>query len=182
MKKKVVTAILLTAMMLSNLTACGTSTVDVPETSAQYTSTEIINNEAVTGYFVTDVTSYFKNNYRSVKSSYDRNVEFASKLAETCGVPFELASISAQPGELAGFNEPIQDFVSAVQFGPMIGSIPFVGYLFELEDGVSGEDFAENLKAAANLRWNICTEAETITVIPEGNTVLFIMHTNYFEE
>ena len=53
----------------------------------------------------------------------------------------------------------------------MIGSIPFVGYVFVLEDGTDKTEFISNLKENANLRWNICVEAEEMVTGVAGNKV-----------
>ena len=42
--------------------------------------------------------------------------------------------------------------------------------------------FAETLEDNANLRWNICTEAEELIVESEDNTVFFLMSPKKFEE
>ena len=67
-------------------------------------------------------------------------------------------------------------------FGPAIGTIPFVGYVFVLEDGADVEGFKTTLKDNANLRWNICTMAEEMVCESEGNTVFFLMCPTSFEQ
>ena len=67
-------------------------------------------------------------------------------------------------------------------FSPMIGTIPFVGYIFEVEDGTDVDAFMETLKDNANLRWNICTEAEEMTAEKSGSRVLFVMGPLSFDE
>ena len=79
-------------------------------------------------------------------------------------------------------NAEITGFKNGATFGPMIGSIPFIGYVFELEDGVSASDFIANLKKNANLRWNICVEAEEMVAGSSGNKVFFVMCPKAFEE
>ncbi len=85
---------------------------------------------------------------------------------------FSGAAAPVEPGYLAGFDEEISGFDSAVMFAPMIGTIPFVGYVFESSDANA---LAENLKKTANLRWNICTEAEQMICEVSGNKVFFLM-------
>ena len=88
-----------------------------------------------------------------------------------------------EAGLLMGFdNAEITGFQEGVMFGPMMGTIPFVGYIFELEDGADVDAFVKTLKDNANLRWNICTEAEELTVDSEDNTVFFLMSPKKFEE
>ena len=74
-----------------------------------------------------------------------------------------------------GFNNIIEGYAEAVQFGPMIGTIPFVGYIFVLDDNTDVETFKATLEAEANLRWNICTAAEEMVCENVGNTVFFVM-------
>ena len=78
-------------------------------------------------------------------------------------IAFEGASMPVEPGVLMGFdNAEITGFSEGVMFSPMIGTLPFVGYVFVLEDGTDVESFIKTLEENANLRWNICTEAEEI--------------------
>ena len=57
----------------------------------------------------------------------------------------------------------------------MIGSIPFVGYVFELEDASSVDSFISTLKDNADLRWNICVAADEMVTGSVGNKVFFVM-------
>lgn len=80
-----------------------------------------------------------------------------------------------EEGYLAGFNNEIKGFAEAATFAPGIGTIPFVGYVFKLADGADVEAFKDTLETEANLRWNICTEAEEMVCENVGNTVFFLM-------
>ena len=91
-------------------------------------------------------------------------------------------AIEIEPGFLSGFdNYEVTGFSKGAMFAPMMGTIPFVGYIFELEEGADVEAFKTSLKDNANLRWNICTEAEEMTVENEGNMVFFLMSPTEFE-
>ena len=61
-------------------------------------------------------------------------------------------------------------------------TIPFVGYLFRLEEQTSGQDFVQTLRDAADPRWNICTEADETVVQQEGDIVFFLMCPQSMEE
>jgi hypothetical protein len=62
--------------------------------------------------------------------------EIAERLSANEVIPFEAATMAVEPGWLMGFDaEEITGFKDGVMFAPMIGTIPFVGYVFELEDG-----------------------------------------------
>ena len=92
-------------------------------------------------------------------------------------------AMEVEEGVLSGFdNYEVKGFKSGAVFMPMIGSIPFIGYVFELADGVSASDFVSNLKANANLRWNICVTADEMVTATSGNKVFFVMCPEQFEE
>jgi hypothetical protein len=84
--------------------------------------------------------------------------------------------MEVEPGLLNGFdNAEITGFEEGVLFAPMIGSIPFVGYVFTLADDADVDAFETTLKDNANLAWNICTEADEMVVDHVGSEVFFVM-------
>ena len=109
--------------------------------------------------------------------------EIADRIIANEIIPFSPMATPVEAGLLMGFdNAEITGFQEGVMFGPMMGTIPFVGYIFVLEDGDDVDAFVNTLKDNANLRWNICTEAEELTVDSEDNTVFFLMSPKKFEE
>ena len=72
-------------------------------------------------------------------------------------------------------NYQITGYKAAAVYMPMIGSIPFVGYVFELEDGTDATTFVNNLTDNCNPRWNICVTAEQTVAGAIGNRVFFLM-------
>lgn len=109
--------------------------------------------------------------------------EIAGRIIANEMIPFMGGVNAVEPGLLAGFdNAEITGFQDGATFGPMMGTIPFIGYIFVLENGADVDAFITNLKDHANLRWNICTEAEELTVDKEGSTVFFLMSPKKFEE
>lgn len=88
---------------------------------------------------------------------------------------FQGMAMEVEPGFLAGFDEEVTGFKEGATFAPYIGTIPFAGYIFVLEEGADVKAFSENLKEHANPRWNICTEAEQTVIDYYGNTVFFLM-------
>lgn len=110
-------------------------------------------------------------------------LEIAEALATSETLPFMGGAVEVEPGFLSGFdNYEVTGFSKGAMFAPMMGTIPFVGYIFELEEGADVEAFKTSLKDNANLRWNICTEAEEMTVENEGNIVFFLMSPTVFED
>lgn len=96
----------------------------------------------------------------------------AEKLSayEVCG--FDCGTLEVEEGFLNGFSAEISGFTKGIQFGPWIGSVPFIGYVFETEDA---EALKEALDTNADPRWNICTEAKEKLILSEGNIVFFTM-------
>ena len=83
-----------------------------------------------------------------------------------------------EEGFLMGFDEDIKGFKKCAKFAPMIGSIPFVAYVFETDNP---EELVKTLKDHAMLNWNICTVADEMVVEASGNYVFFVMAPNSFE-
>lgn len=94
----------------------------------------------------------------------------ANPVIQFVGAPMEM-----EEGYLAGFTEEIHGFKECATFAPMIGTIPFVGYIFTLEEGSDVDAFVQKLKDQADPRWNICTTADETVVEAVGNTVFFVM-------
>ena len=110
-------------------------------------------------------------------------LEIAEALVTNEIIPFAGGAMEIEPGLLAGFdNYEVKGFKSGAVFMPMIGSIAFVGYVFELEAGADANAFVNELTANANPRWNICVEAEETVTGTEGNMVFFCMSPLSFEE
>ncbi|MGN0426261.1 MAG: hypothetical protein ACI4F0_00535 [Agathobacter sp.] len=201
MKKMVST--LLIAVLSVSLVACGNNNADndannnannntngvvaetqtpetqVPETQVPETTE---NNAAVNGEslgtilaadFVTQVTA----------NENATALEIAEAVLTNEKIAFAGATMEVEPGLLNGFgNAEITGFSEGAMFGPMIGTIPFIGYIFTLEDGTDVEAFKDNLKTNGDLRWNICTEADEMVVESAGNKVFFVMCPSSLQE
>ena len=105
-------------------------------------------------------------------------IEIANAVVNSGILPFMAGAMEIEVGTefFTGFdNYTIEGYKSAAVFMPMMGSIPYVGYIFELEDGVDVYNFIDDLTVNANPRWNICVEADEKLVGAFGNTVFFLM-------
>ncbi len=111
------------------------------------------------------------------KSGETDPVTIANALMENELIQFMPMVTEVDPGTyLQGFTvDEIEGYDKCSMFGPMIGSIPFIGYIFSLSDGVEADDFIENLTENADLRWNICVSADEVHTANEGSTVFFLM-------
>ena len=109
--------------------------------------------------------------------------EIADTLLTNSIIPFMGGSVPVEPGLLTGFgNAEITGFEEGVMFAPMIGSIPFVGYVFDLAEGTDAAAFVKTLEDNADRRWNICVEADETVVEVNGDKVFFVMSPLSFEE
>ena len=107
----------------------------------------------------------------------------AESLAANDILAFQGAAMPVEEGYLTGFdNTEIKGFSEGAMFAPMIGTIPFVGYVFTLSEGTSASEFIATLKSCANLRWNVCTTAEEMVAGSAGNKVFFVMCPKSFED
>ena len=159
-------ALLLAGVMVLSMVACGTTKEDDKKAEAKKPETvgEILEAE-------------FEANPEGTAQ------EIAERIIGNEIIPFMGGTNPVEQGLLSGFdNVEITGFKEGCMFGPMMGTIPFVGYIFVLEDGADVDAFEDTLEESANLRWNICTEAEELTVESEGNTVFFLMSPKEFEE
>lgn len=108
--------------------------------------------------------------------------EMADKILTNPMIQFSGASMEVAEGLLTGFgNAEITGFNSGVMFAPMIGTIPFVGYVFTLDEGADVDAFMQVLSDNADPRWNICTEAEETVIESADSMVFFVMCPAQFE-
>ena len=85
-------------------------------------------------------------------------------------------AMEVEPGLLSGFdNYEVTGFEKGAMFGPMMGSIAFVGYIFDLPEGADADAFVTALKDNSNPRWQICVTADETIVEVNGDKVFFLM-------
>ena len=121
--------------------------------------------------------------FKAKAGSAQSALSLAEAIISNPVIEFSPATMEVQPGYLSGFgNVEIKGFKEGAMFGPMIGSVPFIGYVFFLEDGADVQGFVSNLRANGDLRWNICVEAEEMVTGTSGNKVFFVMSPKDFIE
>lgn len=101
--------------------------------------------------------------------------EIATILSTDSSIPFFAMAMAVEPGYLGGFDNEVKGFEQGAMFAPMIGSIPFVGYVFDLAEDADVASFIDGLLADCNLRWNICVAADQAVAGSKGNRVFFVM-------
>lgn len=205
--RKTLVLMLATSLVLS-LTACGGKKTDVEapvkeevttetveETTEAVESTEIESTEsgeesteAVESTEETEVNdtptdtvaSKLYELFETEIATTDDINEVANKLIEAeYFKEVSMTTMEVEPGWLNGFENEIKTFNNGVMFAPMIGTIPFVGYIFETDDT---ELLMSELEANALLNWNICTTADEMLVKAHDNYVFFVMSPYTFGE
>lgn len=183
---KKLSLLLVVCMMILSLAGCKKETNTSTETSV---STSVSEDNNLTSNETTPDASVDTNEGEPSEGSEDTlgkqlSAKFLEEIEKTTNLE-EIANSFVgmtefmgmvmpieEEGYLMGFSSDITGFKACVQYAPMIGSIPFVSYLFEVEDA---ESFKDTLLANADPRWNICTSATETECVTSGNYVFFAM-------
>ncbi|MGM9624706.1 MAG: hypothetical protein ACI3XM_03250 [Eubacteriales bacterium] len=182
-------ALLLAAIIASSMISCGGSKEPTDDTSAN-TDTDTAATETIAAETETDAPAAESNtpavilfgafkDYIAANPDATAN-DIATALSQNEILPFNCVAMPAEEGYLGGFSTEITGFTECTSFAPMIGSIPFVGYVFTVDEA-NVESFKETLTANYDLRWNICVEAEEMLCDSVGDKVFFIMANKSFE-
>lgn len=109
-------------------------------------------------------------------------LDIANELISNPVIAFMGGAVEVEPGWLSGFAaDEITGFSEGAVFMPMIGSIPFIGYIFKLDEGADVDAFVQMLEDNADLRWQICVEADEMVTGTVGSIVFFCMSPVSFE-
>ena len=183
MKKLI--SLLLALIMMFTMVACAADNGETPETEDTNTE-DVIDATEEDATEAEDETAettgdtlgqtMLKDFQETVAANPDMTAqEIADDLITNPAILFAPATMPVEEGFLSGFTTEITGFEEATMFAPMIGSIPFVGYVFTLGADADVDAFIDTLEANADLRWNICVEAEEMVVDNIDNTVFFLM-------
>lgn len=172
--KKVI-AIVLALVVVIGLVACATTAGNNDETTT-------LADETTTAGTVTAAATFVEAFKAEAAKEGATTNAIATALSTNETVAFMPMVQDMEAGYLAGFDADITGFKACTAFMPMIGTIPFVSYVFELEADADADAFITTLKDNANLRWNICTAAEEMLVEKVGNFVFFVMAPLSFEQ
>lgn len=105
--------------------------------------------------------------------------ELCKNLSENKVLEFSTVIMEVEEGYLNGFTDEINGFSEGEIFAPLIGAIPFVGYVFRTENPSA---LMATLKEKADLRWNVCTAADEMVIDSVDDIVFFVMAPKSFEE
>ena len=194
MKKSLIVILALVLVALVALVACTGNTADettTAETTTEMTVETTVDTEDTTAAdseadtAADSVAKTLVANFKTIVSEgTDLTAQSIGDSLTQCEVisAASMAAVAVEEGYLSGFeNTEIKGFKEGVMVAPMIGSIPFVAYVFELSEGVDAAEFTKTLEDSANLRWNICVTADEMASTSEGNFVFFVMAPTSFE-
>lgn len=166
--KKVI-ALVLAGIMVLAFAACADKKGNDEETTKTEETTEAVDASTADILF-----AHFKDALD--KNAQATDVELGKEiLSDELLADMQGDAVEVEEGDLMGFNAPIKGFKSGAMYAPMISTIPFMGYVFTLNDAADADEFVKTLKENANLRWNICTEADEMKVEVVGDRVFFVM-------
>ena len=181
MLKRIIASALVFVLLATALVACGGAkdiTPDVAEGTVGHTVWTAFE-AAYTANPDQDMAELLNNLFYNPETEETLLPIFPSAM------PIEREWMTDEEGNLflTGFEGAFTaEFEAGTMFAPMIGVIPFMGYVFELAEDADVDAFVQYLKDNANLRWNVCTAADQTVIGTKGNVVFFLMCPNTFEE
>ena len=180
---KKVLAILMALVMVLALAACSKAPATTEENSTEAqtpveeTSEAVVSGESVAQALVAE--------FNALAATETDALAVAEALAQSAAVSAispAAMELELEENYLSGFdNYEVNGFEKVIMVAPMMGTIPFVSYVFELAEGTDADAFVQGLTDNANLRWNICTMADEMASATEGNLVFFVMAPTAFE-
>lgn len=133
------------------------------ETDAGTDSEELLSDSVVNAFF------------KKAKDGMTAE-EIANEMVKDGETEGYVVDVMGDDSYFMGFgNAEITGYTEAARFSPMIGTIPFMAYIFILDEGADSAAFMQMLLDNCNPRWNICTEADTVKTEQSGNAILFLM-------
>lgn len=101
--------------------------------------------------------------------------EITDSFCADVDIPFDCKTSEVKEGELDGFRNEIDGFVSASKLSPTTHTNPFVTYVFELEEGADVDAFVDKVTTEANPNWNPYEPGDEPIVETDGNKVIVII-------
>lgn len=169
---KKLSKLLLVAMIgvLLTTTGCNNKNVDNNQTDNSYVDNNTTKKETV----ATKLVNVFEEKIKD-----EKDIEkVANAIATNENMEIAVDVMKAEEGYLDGFNGDIKGFTNAYSIKPIIGSQPFVAYVFETDDA---DALKTVLEEKADKRWNICTEADELEISVVDNYVFLIMSPASFD-
>ena len=176
---KKVSILILVLIMALQLVGCAcqrTPDPTDPTQSTQSTQTGVITPDVKENSTAAKLWAEFEQAVTQNNDAAPKDI--ASILVERMADTFfgEATQLEKDAEFFTGFdNYKITGYKDGAVYMPMMGSIAFVGYVFELEDTIDPSAFLKSLTDNCNPRWNICVEADQTVAGAIGNRVFFLM-------
>lgn len=169
-------SLILASIILASFVSCGgtaeetTNDTAIEETEAPAETAPSISSDTLAGHLYNVFAD------KLAASPEATALELAETVITNEKILFMGGAMEMEEGFMSGFdNFEVHGFESAAMFAPMMGSIAFVGYVFDLADDADVDAFKKNLTDNANLRWQICVTADEMLCENIGDKVFFIM-------
>ena len=187
---KKILALILSALMLLTVVACGSAEDTTADTQTDASSDKATDTEApvvdetpksdVALETIAKALADKYAEYTGVRDSYNDYIASVEseedKMSYEDFVSFQIVTMAVEDFEyLMGLTEVPAGIGEAYLYQPGMMGQAYIGYIFRLADGTDIEAFKTALKEKADLRWNICTAANTIICENYGDTVFFSM-------
>lgn len=120
------------------------------------------------------------NNFeKEIIKSNDINLvlENLSKTKEL-DIMMDITKLEEDNKNLSGFSKEITNYNEVYVMRPMIGTIPFISYVF-VSDNVN--ELEKEIKDSYDLRWNVCTVADSMNMKIVDNYLFFVMSPDSFD-
>ena len=164
-------SVVLAGAMIASITACGAKTAETKPAETTEAATEARKEPETLGEAL-----LFDFEDRVSENAEATAQELAEGIITNELILFQGGAMPVEEGYMMGFGEAeITGFEEAVMFAPMIGTIPFVGYVVDMPDAESADELVKVLTENADPRWNICTEAEETVVGTAEDKIFFVM-------
>lgn len=187
---KKILALILSALMLLTVVACGSAEDTTADTQTDASSDKATDTEApvvdetpksdVALETIAKALADKYAEYTGVRDSYNDYIASVETEEEKISyeeyVSYQIVTMAVEDFEyLMGLTEVPAGIGEAYLYQPGMMGQAYIGYIFRLADGTDIEAFKTALKEKADLRWNICTSANTIICENYGDTVFFSM-------
>lgn len=107
----------------------------------------------------------------------------ADELLKGDYLTFDHATTDIQPGKLKGFGDAeITGFKEGVMIEAKKEDVPFLAYIFTLDDDTDAETFMTTLKSKANPQWNSKVKADEMFTERSEKQVFFVMSPKSLDE
>ena len=171
--KKIVAILMAVAMLFAFASCAKTNTTEELSTEADFVEE---TSEAAASGSIADTLSEAFITLAAAESDALTIAEALAQNEAVAAISPAAMEMELEENYLSGFdNYEVLGFDKCIMVAPMMGTIPFVSYVFELSEGTDAAAFVQGLEDNANLRWNICTMADEMASATEGNLVFFVM-------